>query len=375
MTDIPVAELEEWMRRYYHAARFDIGSSGVRDMTMAELCALCGVDGTELATMVLHDSESFGGHRLRSALADRWTGGDVEPVMVTHGSSEAIYLVMHLALEPGDRIVSVDPAYPQLHGIAAWRGCPVARWPLVADEGFRPDIEALRTLVARDRPAMIVVNFPHNPTGVTVTPDEQRQLVEIAAESGAWLVWDNAFGELTYDSAPLPLPWGTYERIICFGTYSKSYGLAGLRVGWCLAPPELLRRMAVLRDYLALYVSPVLEHFAELATRHADTIVAMHREHAIANRATLLDWAGTNADVVCLAPPAGGVSAFVAFSGIADVRDMCRVLAERDRVLMVPGHCFGVRYGNYARLGFGGTAAELAAGLDAVERRVRAVTH
>ena len=374
MTDIPVAELEEWMRRFYHATRYDIGSSGVRDMSIAELCDICGVDGTEIASMVLHDSESFGGSRLRAALADRWTGGDVEPVMVTHGSSEAIYLVMHLALEPGDRVLVVEPAYPQLHGIAAWRGCPVDHWPLVSADGFRADLDALRSLVARNPPAMIVVNFPHNPTGATVTADEQREIIEIAAGCGAWLVWDNAFGELTYDTPPLPLPWGAYERTICFGTYSKSYGLAGLRVGWCLAPSALLRRMAVLRDYLALYVSPVLEHFAELATRHADTIVAMHRAHAVVNRATLLDWAAANDGRVRVAPPAGGVSAFVAYPGVADVRDMCRVLAEEDGVLMVPGDCFGAAYGGYARLGFGGTAAELAAGLAAVEKRVRAAS-
>jgi capreomycidine synthase len=371
MIDIPLAALEEWMRRYYHATRYDIGSSGVRDLTMAELCVLCGVDGTELAGMVLHDSESFGGRRLRTALADRWTGGDIEPVMVTHGSSEAIYLVMHLALDPGDHLVVVDPAYPQLHGIAAWRGCTVGRWPMRAATGFRPDVDELRRIVARERPAMIVVNFPHNPTGITITVEEQRELVEIAAGCGAWLVWDNAFGELTYETAPLPLP-RTYERTICFGTYSKSYGLAGLRVGWCLAPPELLRRMAVLRDYLALYVSPVLEHFAELATRHGDRIVAVHREHAAANRETLLNWAAEHADVVQVTTPGGGVSAFAGFPGVPDVRDMCRALAEEDGVLLVPGDCFGDGFGGYARLGFGGTADELEAGLAAVGRRLRA---
>jgi capreomycidine synthase len=372
MSDIPLAKLEEWMRRYYHASAHDIGSSGVRDMTLAELCTLCGVDVAEIASMVLHDSESFGGGRLRAALADRWTGGDVEPVMVTHGSSEAIYLVMNLAVDPGDHLVVVDPAYPQLHGIAAWRGCTVDRWPLRATDGFRADLAELRRIVARRRPTMIVANFPHNPTGVTITAGEQRELVEIAAGCGAWLVWDNAFGELTYDTDPLPLPWGTYERTICFGTFSKSYGLAGLRVGWCIAPPTLLRRMAVLRDYLALYVSPVLEHFAVLATRNAEQIVAMHREHAVTNRKVLLDWAAAHADLVRITAPAGGVSAFVSFPGIADAREVCRVLAERDGVLLVPGDCFGDDHRDHARLGFGGTAAELETGLDAVGRRVRA---
>lgn len=371
--DIPVAKLEEWMRRYYHAVEHDVGSSGVRDLTTAELAALCEIDLTGLSGMILHDSESFGGPGLREALARRWTGGDPAPVMVTHGSSEAIYLVMHLVPEPGDEIVVVDPAYQQLYDIAAWRGCRLTRWPLRQENDFRPDFTQLRRLT-RNRPRMIVVNFPHNPTGVTITPAEQDELVAIAEQSGSWLVWDNAFGELTYPAPPLPLPLSRYERCICFGTLSKSYGLAGLRVGWCLAPPPLLARMARLRDYIALYVSPVLEFFAEHAVRNADRIVALQHRHAERNRGTLLDWSASMADQVRVVPPQGGVSAFVEFPSVPDVRQMCRVLAEEHRVLLVPGDCFGERFGDFARLGFGGTAEELQAGLAAISRLVGAAS-
>lgn len=358
------------MRSYYHEVDYDIGSSGVRDLSMAELCAICDLDLSELQGLIFRDSESFGGHRLRAALADRWTDGDIDPVMVTHGSSEAIFLAMHLVLDPGDELLVVDPAYQQLYDIARWRGCRITPWPLRTQDGFRADLPLLREL-ARRRPRMIVVNFPHNPTGVTITREEQEELVAIAAESGAWLVWDNAFGEMTYTAQPLPLPLHRYDKCICFGTLSKSYGLAGLRVGWCLAPPDLLARMALLRDYIALYVSPVLEFFAELAVRNADRIVMLQREHAQANRQRLLDWAGTVPDLVRVVPPDGGVTAFVEFPGQPDVTGLCRDLAERHRVLLVPGSCFGDPFRSYARLGFGGTAAELTAGLSFVEQLLR----
>jgi len=369
--DIAIARLEAWMRSYYHEVDHDIGSSGVRDLSVAELCALCDLDLSDLSGLTLRDSESFGGRRLRAALADRWTDGATESVIVTHGSSEAIFLVMHLALEPGDEIIVVDPAYQQLYDIARWRGCRVTRWPLRAADGFRADLSRLREL-ARHRPRMIVANFPHNPTGVSISRAEQDELVAIASDAGAWLVWDHAFGEITYGAEPLPLPLSRYDRSVCLGTLSKSYGLAGLRVGWCLAPPSLLTRMAVLRDYIALYVSPVLEFFAELAVRHADRIVKVQREHARANRRTLLDWvAAVGPDVARVTPPDGGVTAFVAFPGWPDVTDLCRELAERHRVLMVPGSCFGEAFRGFARIGFGGTAAELATGLSLVELAAR----
>lgn len=355
-----IAKLEAWMRDYYHNVDYDIGSSGVRDLTLAELRTICGFDLVDFYSMTLHDSESFGGGGLRAALAQRWTGGDVDPVMVTHGSSEAIYIVMHTLLNPGDEVIVVDPAYQQLYGIAESLGCRITRWPLRAGNGFGADMSRLRELAASG-PRMIVVNFPHNPTGVSISPADQQELIAVAAEADAWLVWDNAFGEMTYNATPLPLP--DYPKRIVFGTLSKSYGLAGLRVGWCLAPPDLLAEMALLRDYIALYVSPVLEFFAEQAVRHGDRIVALQREHASANLRLLRDWAARIPDLVRLSPPDGGVTALVKFPGQPDVDRSCRRLAEQHRVLLVPGSCFGDDYRDYARLGFGGTTAELTVGL------------
>jgi capreomycidine synthase len=365
-----IAKLEAWMRDYYHNVDCDIGSSGVRDLTLAELRTICGFDLVNLYSMILHDSESFGGSGLRAALAQRWTGGDVDSVMVTHGSSEAIYIVMNTLLSPGDEVIVVDPAYQQLYGIAESLGCRVTRWPLRASDGFSADMSLLRELAASG-PRMIVVNFPHNPTGVSISPADQQELIAVASEADAWLVWDHAFGEMTYNAPPLPLPDARYPKRIVFGTLSKSYGLAGLRVGWCLAPPDLLAEMALLRDYIALYVSPVLEFFAEQAVRQADRIVALQREHASANLRLLCDWAARLPDLVRLSPPDGGVTTLVEFPGQPDVVGSCRRLAEQHRVLLVPGSCFGEDYRDYARLGFGGTTAELTAGLSCLEQVLR----
>jgi capreomycidine synthase len=368
--DLPLARLEDWMRRYYHRVDYDIGSSGVRDMTVAELCQVCGFELSELDSLIFHDSEPLGGSRLRATLAERWTAGDAERVMVTHGSSEAIYLVMQTMLRPGDEIVVVDPAYQQLYDIAAARGCQINRWELRNEGGFAADMTKLKALLASG-PRMLVVNFPHNPTGISITRAQQDELIGLAAEADTWLVWDHAFGELTYTADPLPLPHDRYRNCLSFGTLSKSYGLAGLRVGWCLGPPDLLAEMGLLRDYIALYVSPVLEFFAERAVRNAGRIVARQREHAAANRELLLDWCAARPGQVRLTPPEGGVTAMVELVGRADVTRICRRMAEEHRTLLVPGECFGDAFSDHVRLGFGGTTAELTAGLAALDQLLR----
>jgi capreomycidine synthase len=353
---LPPALLEEWMRRYYFDVELDIGSSGVDDYSMADLRRLIGFDPRELDDLVLRDSQTMGGDGLRDALAQRFTGGDADLVMATHGSSEANFLVMLALLSPGDEVVVLDPCYPQLFAIAQSIGCTLLRWPLRWENGFAPDLDDARTLVG-PRTRMIVVNFPHNPTGATLTPAQQAELIELAAKHGAYLVWDGAFSELVYDAPPLPEPVLAYERAISLGTFSKAYGLPGLRVGWAFAHPAVFAPMMRVRDYVTLHLSPMVERLAERVARGADALIRPRLALARHNRGVLGAWVEENADLVQWAVPAGGVSGFPRFPRVPDVEAFCHELARRHRVLLVPGSAFG--HAQHVRLGFGRDTAEL----------------
>lgn len=368
MQKLGAALLEDWMRLYYFAVDADIGSSGVSDYSMAEVRALLGIGVDELDAVVFHDSQTLGGTALRAAIARRWTGGDASRVMVTHGSTEANFLVMNALLGPGDEVIVLDPIYPQLQAVAASIGCRLRTWRLRAENGWRPDMDELAALVT-PRTRMVVVNFPHNPTGATLTREEQEELLAIVSKVGAWLVWDAAFADLTYDAAPLPDPAPRYERAVSMGTLSKAYGLPGLRVGWCLAAPEVLGRMVVLRDYLTLHLSPLVELLAERVIAGADAIVAQKLAAARRNRAVVDGWIGEQGGAVSWTPPAGGVCGFPRLHGVDDVEAFCHHLAREHRVLLVPGTCFGTP--GHVRLGFGGSAATLQEGLGRLAEALR----
>jgi capreomycidine synthase len=361
---VDIALLEEWMRRYYFDTDIDIGSSGAGTFSFAQVRELTGLAHADLDRIVFDDSQTLGGHGVRAALAQRWTGGDLDQVMVTHGSSEATFLVMNALLEAGDEVVVLDPAYQQLHEICTAIGCRLRRWRLRPEDGFAPDLSALRGLVT-ERTRMVVVNFPHNPTGVSLTPEQQRELVEIAARVQAYVVWDNAFGEITHDAPPLPAPT-SYPRAVTLGTLSKCYGLPGLRVGWCLAAPQVLARCVRLRDYVSLHLSPLVELVAQRVVEHADRFVASRRALAVTNLEMLEKWVVGHDPAARMTRPAGGVCAFVEFPGAVDLTETCRELAERRRVLVVPGRCFGPGYDHFARIGFGGPTDELEQGLNLV---------
>ncbi|HEX8691001.1 MAG TPA: capreomycidine synthase [Longimicrobium sp.] len=367
MLTLPPALLENWMRDYYFRAEVDIGSSGVEDFGFAELRALLGIECDELDRIVFRDSETLGGSELREALARRWTGGGVERVMVTHGSSEANFLLMTALLRAGDEVVVLDPGYQQLHAIAEALGCRLRRWPLRFEHGFAPDLDDLRAQLT-PQTRMVVVNFPHNPTGASLTPEGQRELIDAAASVGAYLLWDGAFAELAYDR-PLPDPVLLYDRACSLGTLSKAYGLPGLRVGWCLATPEVLRKMVRVRDYLTLHLSPLVETVARRVIEEADRIVGMRMELARRNRAMVAAWMDEHAEWVRWAPPAGGVCAFPRFPAIPDTESFCRALAEEHGLLLVPGECFGAP--GHVRLGFGRGTEVVRDGLDRLSAGLR----
>lgn len=357
---IASAQLEGWMRQYYFDTDIDIGSSGVEGYSLAEIRQLAGLGQEELDGIVFEDSQTLGAPALRKAIARRWADGDADRVIATHGSSEAIFLIMNALVRPGDEVVVLDPCYQQLYAIAESIGCRLKSWPLRFEQDSVPDIEEARRLIS-PRTRMVVVNFPHNPTGATLTPGQQSYLVDIVEKAGAYLVWDAAFAELTYEAPPLRDASLLYEKAISIGTLSKAFGLPGLRVGWCLTSPEVLSRCVHLRDYITLHLSPLIELIAQRVIEKADLIIAPRLHRARINLEIVEQWASRNQEMVDWVRPQGGVCAFLRLRDVPDVDDFCRRLADQHRVLLVPGSCFN--HPEYVRLGFGGRTEDLEEGL------------
>jgi capreomycidine synthase len=354
--EVVPAHLEYWMRAYYFDTEIDLSSSGVQNFSFGELRKLFNITPDDLDGIVLHDSRTLGDPELRRAIASRWANGNAERVMATNGSSEANYLVMNSLLEPGDEVVVLDPSYQQLYSIGRTIGCKLKHWRLRFENSFRPDLgEARRVIGPQTR--MIVVNFPHNPTGASLLPAEFDELLELAAGAGAYLVWDAAFAEVCYDSPVLTDPGERYDRAITLGTLSKAYGLPGLRVGWCLAAPDVLERLVRLRDYTTLHLSPLVEYVATRAIENADLLLKPRLAQARHNLQLLLSWVDRHSEFVSMVRPQGGVCVFVRLHNVDDVEDFCRRLAHDYSVLLIPGTSFG--YANHVRLGFGCSTTEL----------------
>jgi capreomycidine synthase len=360
MMKIIQAPLENWLRDYYFTNEVDISSSGVEDFSMAELCELIKFQREEIDQLIFHDSPSLGSLGLRKAIAQRWKNGDISGVMATNGSSEAIFLVMNALLKPGDEVIVLYPAYHSLVHIAESIGCQLKYWKLRFEQRFTPNFEEFKSLITRNT-RMVIVNFPHNPTGISVSVEQQTELIHLVAEVGAYLAWDEAFAELSYDAPSLPEVTLLYDKAISFGTLSKAYGLPGLRVGWCLASPDVLDKCIHLRDYISLALSPLVEIVAQRVIENADCLLNIRRQQAQINRQILVEWIEENQNFVDWVKPQGGVTAFPCFPGISDIEAFCRHLINLYGVLLLPGTCF--QHPNHVRLGFGCSTSKLQVGL------------
>ena len=360
MTIIAQALLERWMRQYYFNTEIDIGSSGVQSFSLAELRELLGLTEEETDSIVFDDSKTLGGEGLRTALARRYGNGDPETVIATHGSSEAIFLIMNALVRPGDEVVILEPIYQQFYSIGESLGANYKHWPLRFEQRFVPDVGEVKGLIS-SRTRAVVVNFPHNPTGASLSIAEQKELIDAVAGVRAYLVWDGAFAEMSYDTEPLPDPFNLYERAISMGTLSKAFGLPGLRVGWCLAPPEVLASCVHLRDYLTLHLSPLVELIAQRAIEKADVLLSVRRTQIKRNLAIVTQWVEENSESVEWVPPRGGVCTFLRLRHIDNVEAFCHRLVREHKVLLVPGNCFNRP--QHVRLGFGSATAELREGL------------
>lgn len=367
--EIATALLENWMRDYYFSTEIDIGSSGVEDFSFSELRKHLDITVEELDQVILCDSPSHGAPALRDALAKRWTNGNSERVMATNGSSEAIFLIMNALLQPGDEVVVLNPCYHSLVQIARSIQCRLKYWHMRFEDQFQPNLDELRSVLG-PQTRMVVVNFPHNPTGVSLTAEQQADLLEMVARSGAYLVWDAAFAEIVYDRAALPDPSNLYERAISMGTLSKAYGAPGLRVGWCLAPPDVLTRCIHLRDYTTLYLSPLLEFVAQRVIENADIILSMRLQQAYTNLGLLTEWVEQHQEFLDWVRPQGGVTAFIHCRTLNNIDDFCHHLAQMHRVLLVPGSCFDNP--RHMRLGFGGCTDDLKRGLAYLSKELKA---
>lgn len=360
LAQYPPAPLENWYRYNYFNNEFDISGSGVEDYSFEEIRTMTKLQYAELDQLMMHDTPTVGAVHLRQVLANKFAAGAAEKVMVTNGSNEALQLVVRAILHAGDEVITLGPCYHCHDKIAAAIGCKVVQWELPIGKQQALDTAQLARLITPATRA-VILNFPHNPSGFTISQSELDEIMVLIKKHQLYLVWDAAFQELVYDQPPLRDPVLDYNKAISVGTFSKAYGMPGLRFGWFIASAEVIDAAVRQKDYGNLFVSPLIEIIAAKVIEHLDAFAQPRFQQAKNNRLLTDQWVKEHNDSISWILPQGGVCGLLKLpAGVNDV-DFCNKLLNAYGVLLVPGSCFGC-FG-FVRLGFGGNTAVLTEGL------------
>jgi aspartate/methionine/tyrosine aminotransferase len=348
---IPPFKLERFFARYEFKAPYLLSSSDCESLSIQELLDLEPGSADRFRGHWLGYTESPGSPELRQEIARLYEHITPDDVLVHAGAEEAIFVFANAALEPGDHVIVHTPCYQSLAEIARSIGCTVTAWQTRPQDGWELDIEFLRQAV-RPNTRAIVVNCPHNPTGYLMDPARLSQILDIARERGMLVFSDEVYRGLEHDPADrLPAACDLYENAVSLGVMSKTYGLAGLRIGWIATRSrEVCAKMAGFKDYTSICNSAPSEFLAAVALRHRDRIVQRNLDTIRHNLGILDGFFARHQDLFEWQRPRAGS---VAFPGIATAAEaFCGDLVERQGVLLVPGTCFDAGDRHF-RIGFG----------------------
>ncbi len=347
-------KLERYFARYEFDTPFLLSSSDIEPYTLPELLELADPDTLDLWTnLSLGYTESAGNPLLRAAIAALYDDVSPEEVLVFSGAEEAIFSLSNVLLRPGEHAVVLQPAYQSLYEVGRATGADVSPVRLQPEEGWQLDLGRIETAL-RPTTRLLVLNFPHNPTGALPTPDQLQGVVQLAREREAHLLSDEVYRGLEYGPGDrLPAAVELYERGVSLGVMSKAWALAGLRIGWIAThDADLLQRLAAFKDYITICNSAPSEILALIALRAAPHVLernrAILRENLTHVDAFFARWPNAYEWV----RPRAGCIAFPRLTLPVPIEEFCSGLLHSEGVMLLPGTVYE-HEGNFFRLGWG----------------------
>ncbi|HEY7132796.1 MAG TPA: aminotransferase class I/II-fold pyridoxal phosphate-dependent enzyme [Candidatus Limnocylindrales bacterium] len=346
--------LERYFARWEFAVRHLLCASDVEGWRLADVLALADDETARLwADLRLGYSEAPGHPLLRAEIAALYETIDAEDVLVFAGAEEAIFCISNVLLGPGDHAVVTWPGYQSLYEVGRATGAGVALHVLHEDDGWRLDPERLIAAL-RPNTRLVVVNAPHNPTGMLPSHADWARLTGELARRGIHLLADEVYRFLEVDEADrLKAGADAFGRGVSLGVMSKSFAMAGLRIGWLATRDrELLARCAAFKDYTTICSAAPSEILALIGLRARTEVLARSRRIVGTNLPLLDRFFADHEDRWSWVRPRGGSIGFARLLDDEPAEAFAARLVEEDGVLLLPGSVIG-HDGNHVRIGFG----------------------
>lgn len=348
MTRTLSSEYMQWAKSHA-AAAYPIGASGVTSLPLSDL-------PVRLGELEITGDSTYGYAPLQEEIA-RYAGVTTDRVFASLGTSLANHMAMAAVLERGDEVLIEEPTYELLVSNALYLGATVNRFPRRSADDFVVDVgEIGRRLTSRTK--LVVLTNLHNPTSSHTDEETLTRVAAAARSSGARVLVDevylDAFSPVRPRSSAL-----LGDDFIVTSSLTKVYGLSGLRCGWVLAEPGLVRTMWLLKDLYENIPPHVAELLSVVAFRNLEPIRRRAESFITRNRAVVRERLLPRPDIVCFDPGFGTVLFPRLKTGNVDL--LAERLMREEETSITPGRFF--RLPEHFRIGLGGEPAMFAEGI------------
>ena len=360
-------DLEYFQSQFERTVDINLADSSVQCANVSNL--LAGEDPTPLLEMPLYYPEVNGTGLLRERIAALYSNASAENILVTVGAAQANWMVCSTMLEQGDEVIVVSPGYRQIWGLAKNLGCQVKEAQLCQGNNWRLDLDVLESLVTAKTKLISVVN-PNNPTGSILSHADMQRIVTICQKTGAWLHADEVYCGTELSRDETPSFWGMYDRTICVNSLSKAYGLAGLRIGWAVAAPEMIEALWRRHEYAVIAASGPSMKLAEIALQPAKRQALLERQRKLSREghAVLEDWVHKQDGRFSVSPAVATSIAFVQYHFDMPSVELADHIRKKVSVLVAPGAYLGTE--NHLRITVGYDPQKVSAALERISAAV-----
>ncbi|AVQ40299.1 aminotransferase [Clostridium sporogenes] len=362
---IKTFKVEQWMNQYENDAIYNLAETCIDSLTLRELLNLAGKNFEEymvsLGDIRMTYSHIYGSPNLLKGIASLFQDVKAEQIIPTHGAIGANYQVLITLLEPGDSMVSVAPTYQQHYSIPESMGTEVNILKLLPENNFLPDLQELKKMV-NSNTKLITINNPNNPSGSLIPVELIKQIVDIAKSVDAYVLSDEVYRGISEDGSYMPSIVDLYEKGISVGSMSKTFSLAGLRLGWIVSKDEkIINLCRERRDYDTISCGVLDDIFASLALENKEAILERNRKIVMTNRELLHQWVSSEPRVSYVKPVAGN-TALIYYDADMHSYEFCEKLLKETGVFYTPGECFDLDY--CFRIGYAFDSKTLMEGLE-----------
>jgi aspartate aminotransferase len=281
-------------------------------------------------------------------------------IVVAPGCKTALFFAMMALLEPGDEVLYPDPGFPGYASIALGLGAVPVPFELSSRNHFQPDLAEISAKITR-RTRMLITNSPGNPTGTVYTDAVQRGLAELAVKHDLWVVSDEIYARIIYGGEYISMLSysGMEERTVMIDGFSKSFAMTGWRLGYTIAPPDVVSALAMLAVNSYTCVTEFTQYAAIEALRDREGNTPRMVAEFTRRREQFVRDLNEVPGFRCEAP-AGAFYAWVDIRGTGtSAEEVCRILLENGGVAAIPGAAFGLAGQDFVRFSFASSVVNL----------------